>query len=105
MRCNSHCMDRGRCCVLDHSAESEPGLLCATHSLVSNARRVSLTLMHLHPSPRSIKLGTFVSAATLAALTLAPGATLAQSAQGGTVAPAFREAIPNIPGKSIVAVV
>jgi quercetin dioxygenase-like cupin family protein len=64
-----------------------------------------LTLMHLHPSPRSIKLGTFVSAATLAALTLAPGATLAQSAQGGTVAPAFREAIPNIPGKSIVAVV
>jgi quercetin dioxygenase-like cupin family protein len=32
-------------------------------------------------------------------------AVLAQSAPPGTVAPAFREQIPNIPGKSIVAVV
>jgi quercetin dioxygenase-like cupin family protein len=63
-----------------------------------------LTLMHPHASPRP-RLGLFVSTAMLAALILAPGTTLAQSAQSGTVTPAFHEAIPNIPGKSIVAVV
>jgi quercetin dioxygenase-like cupin family protein len=50
----------------------------------------------------SIKLGSLMFAVLLAAL---PGAVHAQSAPPGTVAPAFREQIPNIPGKSIVAVV
>jgi quercetin dioxygenase-like cupin family protein len=44
-----------------------------------------------------------VLAAMLAALSVSN--THAQSAPPGTVAPAFREQIPNIPGKSIVAVV
>jgi quercetin dioxygenase-like cupin family protein len=40
----------------------------------------------------------------LAAMTAIPGAGLAQSPPG-TVSPAFREAIPNIPGKSLIAAV
>jgi quercetin dioxygenase-like cupin family protein len=44
-------------------------------------------------------------AAALAVLTITSGVALAQSAPPGSVAPAFREAIPNIPGKSIIAVV
>ncbi|MEA2949577.1 MAG: hypothetical protein QOI40_4907 [Alphaproteobacteria bacterium] len=43
--------------------------------------------------------------AALAVLTITSGVALAQSAPPGSVAPAFREAIPNIPGKSIIAVV
>jgi quercetin dioxygenase-like cupin family protein len=42
--------------------------------------------------------------AMLAATAAIPGLALAQSPTG-TVSPAFREAIPNIPGKSIIAVV
>ena len=44
-------------------------------------------------------------AAMVAALTGAPGIAAAQSEPVVTVTPAFREAIPNIPGKSIVAVI
>jgi quercetin dioxygenase-like cupin family protein len=44
-------------------------------------------------------------AAALAVLTITSGVAWAQSAPPGSVAPAFREAIPNIPGKSIIAVV
>jgi quercetin dioxygenase-like cupin family protein len=43
--------------------------------------------------------------AALAVLAITSGVALAQSAPPGSVAPAFREAIPNIPGKSIIAVV
>jgi quercetin dioxygenase-like cupin family protein len=42
---------------------------------------------------------TFAATATIA------GTALAQSPPPGSVSPAFREAIPNIPGKSIVAAV
>jgi hypothetical protein len=44
---------------------------------------------------------------TLAAMlsTLSVSSAYAQSAPPGTVAPAFREQIPNIPGKSLVGVV
>jgi quercetin dioxygenase-like cupin family protein len=55
--------------------------------------------------PRLAQSKSFGVMAAIAALTLVPGAALAQSAPRGTVTPAFREAIPNIPGKSIVAVV
>jgi quercetin dioxygenase-like cupin family protein len=48
------------------------------------------------------KLSLFVFAISL--LTF-PAVAHAQSAPPGTVAPAFREQIPNIPGKSIVGVV
>jgi quercetin dioxygenase-like cupin family protein len=47
-------------------------------------------------------LATIVAGASLIAI-LSGAAATAQS--GGTVTPAFREAIPNIPGKSIIAVV
>ncbi len=55
--------------------------------------------------PRLAQSKSFGVMAAIAALTLVSGAALAQSAPRGTVTPAFREAIPNIPGKSIVAVV
>jgi quercetin dioxygenase-like cupin family protein len=64
--------------------------------------------MQFTPLARSPRLTTrkrFALAAMLAALAIVPGAALAQSTSGGTVTPAFREQIPNIPGKSIVAVV
>jgi quercetin dioxygenase-like cupin family protein len=50
------------------------------------------------------KLKPLALMAILAATTATPGAGLAQSPPG-TVSPAFREAIPNIPGKSIIAAV
>jgi quercetin dioxygenase-like cupin family protein len=46
----------------------------------------------------------FALSALLAASAMVPGAALAQSPPG-TVSPAFREAIPNIPGKSLIAAV
>lgn len=46
---------------------------------------------------------TVVAAA--ASLFIMSHVTLASASTGDTVAPAFREAIPNIPGKSLVAVV
>jgi quercetin dioxygenase-like cupin family protein len=48
---------------------------------------------------------TLRTLAALAVLAITSGVALAQSAPPGSVAPAFREAIPNIPGKSIIAVV
>jgi quercetin dioxygenase-like cupin family protein len=48
---------------------------------------------------------TLRTSAALAVLAITSGVALAQSAPPGSVAPAFREAIPNIPGKSIIAVV
>jgi quercetin dioxygenase-like cupin family protein len=48
----------------------------------------------------------FAIAALFAALAILPGTALADPAgRDGTTTPAFREAIPNIPGKSIVAIV
>jgi quercetin dioxygenase-like cupin family protein len=52
-----------------------------------------------------MNLAKFAPAASLAILALIPGVASAQSAPPGSVAPAFREPIPNIPGKSIIAVV
>lgn len=53
-----------------------------------------------------MNLRTLAQAAALLAFAVFPGvAAFAQSAPPGSVAPAFREAIPNIPGKSIVGVV
>jgi len=49
------------------------------------------------------KLGLVILAAMLS--TLSVSSAPAQSAPPGSVAPAFREQIPNIPGKSIVGVV
>ena len=43
--------------------------------------------------------------AMLATLAVVPGAALAQTAPPPVISPAFREAIPNIPGKSITAIV
>lgn len=40
-----------------------------------------------------------------AVLVAISGGTAAHAQSGGTVTPAFREAIPNIPGKSLIAVV
>ena len=59
--------------------------------------------MHAMPGHAGRALLPVVLAAMLAALSVSN--THAQSAPPGTVAPAFREQIPNIPGKSIVAVV
>ena len=53
-----------------------------------------------------MKLRTIAMAATLAAAAAGPGLVAAQAAQGSdTVTPAFQEAIPNLPGKSLVGVV
>ena len=51
---------------------------------------------------KTLRLLTILAGAVLVA-TLNGTAARAQS--GGTVTPAFREAIPNIPGKSLIAVV
>ena len=59
--------------------------------------------MHSMPGHTGCALLPVVLAAMLA--TLSVSNTHAQSAPPGTVAPAFREQIPNIPGKSIVGVV
>jgi quercetin dioxygenase-like cupin family protein len=45
------------------------------------------------------------STAIVAALLAGPGVALAQTAPGAAITPAFREAIPNLPGKSMIAVV
>src|ERR1700730_4941342 len=50
-----------------------------------------------------MSLRAFPLAASLAVLALIPGVASAQSAPPSSATPAFREAIPNIPGKSIIA--
>ena len=53
-----------------------------------------------------MNLRTLVKAAALAAFAAVPSIiAFAQSSPPGSVVPAFRETIPNIPGKSIVGVV
>ena len=47
----------------------------------------------------------FLQAAALVATVLVPRMAMAESAPGTAVGPAFNESIPNIPGKSIIAVV
>jgi len=51
------------------------------------------------------KLGPFALATMLAALAVGTSSACAEPAQRDTIATAFREAIPNIPGKSIEALV
>jgi quercetin dioxygenase-like cupin family protein len=62
-------------------------------------RRV--TMMPIFANARA-RFGLLIFAPVMLVL---PGTVHAQSAPPGTVAPAFREQIPNIPGKSIVGVV
>lgn len=60
-----------------------------------------MTRTDIRTNPAS---GPFIAPALLLAL-LCPGVALAQTAPASSASPAFRQAIPNIPGKSIVAVV
>lgn len=50
-----------------------------------------------------MKRSVYFAAACLPLMILAAGSAFSQSA--GTIAPAFNEALPNVPGKSIIAVV
>jgi len=50
-------------------------------------------------------LKTLLSAAILAAATLAPTAQAHDASANDMVTPAFRHALPNLPGKSLTAVV
>src|ERR1700754_4799226 len=63
--------------------------------------------MKLIPITRSGlgKLKSFALAAMLATSAVVPRGALAQTAPGHAIGPAFHEVIPNIPGKSITAVV
>ena len=60
--------------------------------------------MLLNSTPKLERPKILALTAMLAALAV-PGAALAQTAPGHAISPAFREAIPNIPGKSITAIV
>jgi quercetin dioxygenase-like cupin family protein len=60
--------------------------------------------MLLNSTPKLERPKILAVTAMLAALAV-PGAALAQTAPGHAISPAFREAIPNIPGKSITAIV
>lgn len=53
---------------------------------------------------KPVRLGTFAVAAMLMALAM-PGVSPAQTAEPAKVAPAFREELPNVPGKSLVGVI
>jgi quercetin dioxygenase-like cupin family protein len=64
-----------------------------------------MNLTHINTSPKLEKIKPFALTAMLAALAILPGAALAQTAPLPAIGPAFREAIPNIPGKSITAIV
>jgi quercetin dioxygenase-like cupin family protein len=59
--------------------------------------------MNAMPGHTGRKIGLVMLAAMLSTLSVSNAS--AQSAPPGSVAPAFREQIPNIPGKSIVGVV
>ena len=61
--------------------------------------------MRLNSNARLERPKILAVAAMLAALAVMPGAASAQTASGVAISPAFREAIPNIPGKSITAIV
>jgi quercetin dioxygenase-like cupin family protein len=60
--------------------------------------------MLLNSTPKLERPKILALTAMLATLAV-PGAALAQTAPGHAISPAFREAIPNIPGKSITAIV
>jgi quercetin dioxygenase-like cupin family protein len=60
--------------------------------------------MLLNSTPKRERPKILALTAMLAALAV-PGAALAQTAPGHVISPAFRDAIPNIPGKSITAIV
>jgi quercetin dioxygenase-like cupin family protein len=59
-------------------------------------KELSMTLERLTPIAVAVALAVFA---------VVPDDALAQSASDASIAPAFNEMIPNIPGKSIVAVV
>jgi quercetin dioxygenase-like cupin family protein len=50
------------------------------------------------------QLGTVFQAVTLLAIAAMPRVSMAEQGPGSAIAPAFNEAIPNIPGKSLIAV-
>jgi quercetin dioxygenase-like cupin family protein len=60
--------------------------------------------MLLNSTPKVERPKILALTAMLAALAV-PGAALAQTAPGHAISPTFRKAIPNIPGKSITAIV
>ena len=61
--------------------------------------------MRLDSTQRLERRKILAAAAMLAALAAVPGTALAQTAAPPAISAAFREAIPNIPGKSITAIV
>jgi quercetin dioxygenase-like cupin family protein len=64
-----------------------------------------MNLTHINTSRKLEKIKPFALTAMLTALAILPGAALAQTVPPPAIGTAFREAIPNIPGKSITAIV
>ena len=64
-----------------------------------------MNLTHINTSRKLEKIKPFALTAMLAALAILPGAALAQTTPSPAIGTAFREAIPNIPGKSITGIV
>ena len=64
-----------------------------------------MNLTHINTSRKLEKIKPFALTAMLAALAILPGAALAQTTPSPAIGTAFREAIPNIPGKTITAIV
>jgi quercetin dioxygenase-like cupin family protein len=67
-------------------------------------KETAMKLTFVNPSLKLERLRSLSLAAILATLVVMPGAAVAQTALTG-ISPAFREAIPNIPGKSITGIV
>lgn len=66
---------------------------------------LSSVFQAINRKDRSMSLIERFTAAAILVIALAPLPTLAHDDAAGTVAPAFAHAIPNIPGKSLKAVV
>jgi quercetin dioxygenase-like cupin family protein len=68
-------------------------------------KEASMKLTLVTSSPKLERLKSLALAAMVAALAVVPCAAFAETAPRDAISTAFREAIPNIPGKSMTALV
>jgi quercetin dioxygenase-like cupin family protein len=68
-------------------------------------KEAAMKLTLVTSGPKLARLTSFALAAMVAAFAVVPCAAFAETAPGDAISTAFREAISNIPGKSITALV
>lgn len=87
------------------AGEQSAAAAASTHQRFLYMKEATMKLALVTSDSKIERFKSLALAAMVAAFALVPCAAFAETAPRDAISPAFREAIPNIPGKSITAIV